>query len=94
MRYGSTVTINGTRISFTEINDSRCAKEVVCVWAGDAAVRLESGTEQIVLHTNPTAGPAEGTLGGVKMTLVEVKPERAGSEPPKKTDYVVTISAD
>src|SRR5688500_566979 len=60
VRYGQTVTVAGTRISFTEINDSRCPKDVVCVWAGDAAVRLESGTEHVVLHTNPSAGSTSG----------------------------------
>ncbi len=91
VRFGQTVTVAGTRISFTEINDSRCPKDVACVWAGDAAVTLESGTERVVLHTNPQAGSTSGTLGGVTVTLADVRPEPVGSNPPPKTEYVATI---
>lgn len=91
VRFGQTVTVAGTRISFTEINDSRCPKDVACVWAGDAAVTLESGSERVILHTNPQAGSTSGTLGGVTVTLTEVKPEPVGSNPPPKTEYVATI---
>src|SRR6476469_6849873 len=90
LRYGETTTIAGTHVSFTEIVDSRCPKDVVCVWAGDAGVRLDSGTESVVLHTNPTAVPAEGKLAGVTITLIEVKPERVGPNP-AKSEYVVTL---
>lgn len=91
VRFGQTVTVAGTPISFTEINESRCPKEVVCVWAGDAAVTLESGTEQVVLHTNPQAGSPSEKLGNVTLTLTEVRPEPVGSTPPKKSEYAATI---
>lgn len=91
VRYGATVTIAGKPVSFTDITESRCPKDVTCVWAGDAAVRLEAGGESVVLHTNASAGPAEGKLAGLTITLVEVKPEPVTSSEPKKADYVVTI---
>ena len=91
LRFGETAVIAGTRVSFTDIQDSRCPKEVVCAWAGDAAVRLESGSEYAVLHTNGAAGPATGQLAGVMLTLVEVKPDASSSV--KKSDYVVTLRA-
>jgi hypothetical protein len=91
VRFGQTVTVAGTRISFTEINDSRCPKDVACVWAGDAAVTLQSGSERVVLHTNAQAGSTSGTLGGVTVTLADVRPEPAGLNPPPKTEYVATI---
>ena len=78
-------------MSFTEIVDSRCPKDVVCVWAGDAAVRLESGAESLVLHTNRTAGEATGKLGSVNVTLVDVRPEPITASEVKKTDYLVTL---
>ena len=64
---------------------------MTCVWPGDAAVRLESGGEVLVLHTNGSAGPVEGKLAGLTITLIEVKPEPVGSGETKKTDYSVTI---
>ena len=78
------------RVSFTDIVDSRCPKDVVCAWEGDAAVRLESGGTSLVLHTNQTAGQASGLLAGMTFTLLEVKPEPAAPNE-AKTDYVVTI---
>lgn len=91
IRYGDTATVSGTRLFFSDIVDSRCPKDVVCAWAGDAAVRLESGSEAVVLHTNPGSGPATGTLAGMTLTLLDVEPEPVGSNPPKKSDYVATI---
>lgn len=91
LRFGATVTVAGKPISFTDITESRCPKDVTCVWAGDAAVRLESAGEALVLHTNGSAGPSEGKLAGLTITLVEVKPEPVGSGETKKADYVVTI---
>ena len=93
LRYGGTVTVAGKSVSFTEIADSRCPKDVVCVWAGDAAVSLESGNESVVLHTNPSSGASEAKLAGLTITLVEVKPEPVGSSETKKSDYVITIRA-
>ena len=91
LRFGETAAVGRMRVSFTDIVDSRCPKEVVCAWEGDAAVRLESGGNSLVLHTNQTAGAASGELAGVTMTLLEVKPGPAAPNEAKKTDYVATI---
>ena len=92
LRFGQTATIAGKRVTFADIADSRCPRDVNCVWEGDAAVRLESGNEHVVLHTSQTAGPTSAALAGVSLTLVEVKPERLrADEAPKKSEYVVTL---
>lgn len=91
IKYGDTATVSGTRLFFSDIVDSRCPKDVVCAWAGDAAVRLESGSEAVVLHTNTSSGPSTGALAGMTLTLLEVQPDPAGSNPPKKGDYVATV---
>lgn len=94
LRYGQTATIAGTRVSFTDVvEDSRCPKDVVCAWAGDAAIRFESGGEALVLHTNAGVGASSGKLGSVTVTLVEVRPDPVSTSPTKKTDYIVTIRA-
>mgnify|MGYP003579688770 CR=1 FL=1 len=91
LRFGETAIVDGARISFTDVSDSRCPTEVVCAWAGDAAVRLESGSESVVLHTNATAGPASGPLAGITATLVDVRPERIAVDPPAKSAYVISL---
>jgi hypothetical protein len=91
VRYGQTVTVAGQRVSFTEVTESRCPKDLVCVWAGDAAVTLESGGQSLTLHTNPSAGAVSGELAGLVIALVEVSPEPAGSNPMQKTEYRARI---
>jgi hypothetical protein len=92
LRYGRSAIVAGTRVTFADVvADSRCPKDVVCVWAGDAAVRLESGAESIVLHTAAAAGSTSGRLGGVTLTLEDVKPDPVSTVETKKTDYVISL---
>ena len=47
LKVGRRVTVKGTklRIRFVTVeNDSRCPSDVTCVWAGNAAVRLQLGS--------------------------------------------------
>ncbi len=93
LRYGETATVGGTRVTFTNVVDSRCPKKVVCAWAGDAAIRLESSGDVVVLHTNATAGAADGTLGSLTVRLIDVKPEPVEPGDLKPADYTVTVRA-
>lgn len=93
MRYGDTAAVGGTTFRFSDVTDNRCPTTTTCVWAGDAAVRLDSNTASLVLHTNNGAGPTSGTLGTVTITLIDVAPPRVNLEPPKKEEYVVTLRA-
>ncbi len=88
-RFGQTITIPGTntQVTYADVSDSRCPATVTCVWAGDAAVLLQSGNDNVTLHTNPTSGPASAQLQGWTVTLIAVQPERTTTEPPAKTEY-------
>lgn len=92
--YGGTVKVGASQVplTFTDINDSRCPRSVTCVWAGDAAVRLESNGESVVLHTNGgTAGSSSAQLRGLTLTLTDVKPERETTDAPDKSAYRATV---
>ena len=91
--FGHSVTVPGsmTTISFTDIADSRCPQSVVCVWEGDAAVRLESAGTTVVLHTSRGAGPSAARLGEITITLLDVKPAPVTTDVIKKSDYVATL---
>lgn len=91
LHYGETATVAGTAVTFSDISDSRCPSSVTCVWAGDAAVRLQSGTGSIVLHSNTSAGPDSGQLAGLNIRLTDVKPVRVTTDEVKKSDYVITL---
>lgn len=65
---GQAVEVSGTRIGFDGVNgDSRCAKDVVCVWAGNAEIRV-------------TIGPAVGE-GPVHLVTLNTTLEPHSSDP-------------
>lgn len=68
---------DGSRLTYQElVNDSRCAPDVQCVWAGDAEILLrwqpaQSGSPQTAaLHTSPMQGrQTEATFGPHRVHL-------------------------
>lgn len=53
---------DGSRLTYQQlVNDSRCAPDVQCVWAGDAEILLrwqpaKGGSSEASLHTSPLQG--------------------------------------
>jgi hypothetical protein len=93
LHFGETAAVAGssTGVTFADVSDSRCPATVSCIWAGDAAVRLdEQNGESVTLHTNSSAGPQSARLGGLVITLERVEPEPA-EKALSKNDYVVTL---
>lgn len=87
--------------TFTAVlGDSRCPRDVQCVWAGDAEVEvvLREGTRvlaTIVLHTNPGAGPSEVVAEGLRFRLVDLTPYPDTREPAiEPGDYVATVRVE
>lgn len=75
----STQLSDGSRLSYTSlVNDSRCAPDVQCIWAGDAEIALRwkpaSGSAQdLRLHTNAQSGPSSTRIGERTLTLVSLE---------------------
>jgi hypothetical protein len=82
---GQPLSIDGGRltIAFTDLNDSRCPANVVCVWEGDAAATLRlEGAGAVATPTLHTRLDPKGTThAGYEITLVNVTPY-PGTEPP------------
>lgn len=76
--------------------DSRCATDVVCVWAGDAAIHLsvvaDGAVRPVVLHS--TLDPKFFSQGNVKVTLVRVTPENISTRTIPQSEYRVTFVAN
>jgi hypothetical protein len=78
-------------VRFTGIaSDSRCPNDVACVWAGEIIVRLSirsdgKTTEQEIRDTQ------SGAIGAYKVTVLDVLPARATSQPIAPADYRVTL---
>jgi hypothetical protein len=90
LRVGDQVSIAGTPLVLTFVRiaeDSRCAPDVTCIWAGNARVELDArmggDLERVSLNTN--VGPREAVVDVFRISLVEFTP------PPAST---VRVSAD
>jgi hypothetical protein len=84
-------------ISFVERgNDSRCPANAVCVWQGDAEVRLRVrvGSNTIVTPLHTTLEPARVTVGGYALQLIGLTPyPGAGDQSGTPIAFVAVSSA-
>lgn len=99
LKVGRQVTVKGTklRIRFVAVeNDSRCPSDVTCVWAGNAAVRLQLGTGRgsKTVTLNTSKGPSfvsESEYQGYKVKLVELSPYPRSDRKIARRDYTATL---
>jgi len=74
---------NGGRLRYLRlVNDSRCAPDVQCVWAGDAVIELHwvpvNGADRdLQLHFNTAVGPNHADLDGRRVTFTNLSREGA-----------------
>ncbi len=75
--------------------DSRCPVDVVCVWAGDAVVRLDvtsSGwTRQHDLHTNSSVGDVSIEHDNHVVELIDLTPAARSGQPIAQGDYTARL---
>jgi len=89
---GSNVTVRFSRVS----DDSRCAVDVQCVWAGNAVVHLSlTSTQSASAETslNTTLDPKAVTYAGYSIRLVGLKPAPKSGTRITDADYVATLEA-
>lgn len=94
--FGHSITLPGTvfEVGFQALlGDSRCPKDVVCVWEGEG--RVELGVTMGDGPTRPfelsTRGPQSITEAGYEITLIALDPYpvSTGQQPPE--NYVVRL---
>lgn len=96
LRVGETAYIADTRLSVrvTAVpEDSRCPREAVCVWAGNARVSLtlRDGTKTDVPDVNSTLEPRSVTRWGYTVELVDVQPLPTAGQAIPAQDYVARL---
>ena len=100
LRVGQRIVLKGgsLRIKFASVeSDSRCPKNVTCVWAGNAEVLLEVGTRGgrvKSLKLGTSGGPQlsdEAKYGGYKVKLVGLSPYPVDGQKIAAGDYTVTL---
>ncbi|HKR08627.1 MAG TPA: hypothetical protein VJS39_05515 [Gemmatimonadaceae bacterium] len=94
---GQTAALSGTgyRITFDRVTeDSRCPVDVVCVWAGDAKIRLlidRSTAPADIRVLGLTPPNSESELNGVRIRFVSLAPAARQSEPAASRKYVARL---
>jgi len=99
LKVGRQATVKGTklRIRFVAVeNDSRCPSDVTCVWAGNAAVRLQLGTgrDSKTVTLNTSRSPSfvgETEYHSYKVKLVELSPYPRSDRKIARRDYTATL---
>ena len=75
----TTLLSDGSKLSYNSlINDSRCAPDVQCIWAGDAEVAIRwkpahGHAQDMRLHTSPQGGTTSTRIGERLLTLVSLE---------------------
>jgi hypothetical protein len=98
IKYGQEVTVKGAglKVKFESVlDDSRCPKDVTCVWAGDAKIlisvrRANARESKIELHTNGQFNVA-GEYQDYVIKLVALDPYPRTSAKVKPNSYVATL---
>ncbi|HEV7799341.1 MAG TPA: hypothetical protein VGO73_14380 [Pyrinomonadaceae bacterium] len=97
-RHQVTLPREGLRIKFASVKeDSRCPADVKCVWAGNAAVRLEvsmrgRSSKVLWLNTNNSSSAAtENQYRGYTVKLAELSPYPRSNRKIAPGDYVATL---
>ena len=92
---GQSVVIAAGRVTFEAItNDSRCPVDVVCVWEGEAVVRLRldpSGEGPGRTVDLKTPGDRSVPFGGMVVELLEVTPAPRSTQPIPSASYRVVV---
>lgn len=99
VRYGQTAAVAGSslRVRFAELaEESRCPKNVVCVWMGNAKIRLDvtsnGRTESVELNTAGNSQfPREATVFGTTIRLIDLQPYPEDPQPNDPTRYTAQL---
>ena len=85
---------NSLRFTITNIEDSRCPSDVVCVWEGKADITIEveaTVKETIVLSTYNNL---IDTVGNYSFELKEISPYPVSTKTIELEDYDVTLKIE
>jgi hypothetical protein len=98
LRVDETAYIADTRLSIrfdAVAEDSRCPRDVMCPWAGNARVSLalREGPNADAADVNSTLEPRAVTRWGYTVELVDVRPVPLAGQPIPAGSYVVRLVA-
>ena len=96
LRVGQSAELSGTRlrIRFEQVrDDSRCPTDVVCVWGGNARMRLtvDADGEVETVELNTGLDPQQAQVDGFVIAVVALQPDPRTTITIEPRDYVVSL---
>lgn len=82
---------NSLEFTITEIHDSRCPSDVVCVWQGKVDLKLEIESPQSGTLFLNTYDNLIDTFANYSFTLIEVLPYPISTKAIKQDDYIIKM---
>jgi hypothetical protein len=92
---GEAVTVKGStvKIRFVGVSeDSRCPRDVNCIWAGEAKVRLDIHVRTQTRVEIPEGGST--VAGPYRVTLLRLEPQPVSNARTAAKDYRATLKID
>lgn len=91
----ATVAGSGSRVTFLQVNeDSRCPTSVVCVWEGDARIRVtvsRAGRAEESQTLTLSQASNEARIGDLVVRFVSLKPYPETPDPGTPRAYVAEL---
>lgn len=86
----------GLTVEFVRVvTDSRCPKDVTCVWAGEVVVEVSTRTGSGAAGQQHEIKAGESaTVGAYHVSIVNVQPEKLSTREIRPEDYRVTLKVE
>jgi hypothetical protein len=86
--------VQSLKFKITEMHDSRCPSDVVCIWQGEALVTIDVETPVQGRLSLSTFDNQIDTLGSYSFELVEVLPYPVSTEIITLEEYEITLKIE
>jgi len=93
---GATASLNAAKMQVlfvSVIEDSRCPRDVTCIWAGEVKLLLEIQSAQASLPIE-ILERGDAIAAGFRVTLVRVEPQPTSTAKIAPQDYRATLKID
>ncbi|HEV7610207.1 MAG TPA: hypothetical protein VGO61_22940 [Steroidobacteraceae bacterium] len=93
---GATASVKNTamKVRFVAVTeDSRCPRDVTCIWAGEIKVLFAIGVAPAASQVEIREGGSTAA-GGYRVTLVRVEPQRTSAAKIAPKDYRATLKVE
>lgn len=90
----ATTSDGGLRLRYVQlVNESRCPANVVCVWEGDAAVKLSGVVKRAAIEATIHTGlePRSMQVSGYQLSLLDVRPYPGAKDSTQAKRVVVRV---